>query len=202
MNSVTCVRVQCIYHLYGGDSSQWLSLKLPASTTGRRETRGRALHCKVKNPRRQLQNEVLASGVEKHQEAKQRRRQRREDPSLPSALPSGGIAGKLPGQASQRGRFAGSFYWLNPSLLVLLDRTSSSGLGKLPLVRMPRHCLLMGRGKSARVCVGRIGGCYFNSCPTCKGCCLLCSSHMPGCHQSCALPKCSPTKSEGEKYLV
>lgn len=108
-----------------------------------------------------------------HRELKNTRKQNKadcsEDLSLPSTLPSGGIAGKLLGQASQWGKFAGSFYWLNPSLLVLSVRQDSSpGLGKLLLVRMPWHFLLMGRGKSAIVCVGRTWGCYFNY-PTCKG---------------------------------
>jgi len=74
--------------------------------TRRRETRGRALHCKVKNLRQQLQNEVLASGVEKRQEAKQRRLQWRKDLPLSSTLPSGGIAGKLLGQTSWWSKFA------------------------------------------------------------------------------------------------
>lgn len=52
----------------------------------------------------------------------------------------------------------------------------------------------MGRG-STIICVGRVRGCSFNSCPSCRGCCLLYSS-TSGCHQSCALPKCQPKLKE------
>lgn len=86
----------------------------------------------------------------KHQEANQKRLQWRKGCLFPAPYPQEGIAGKLLGQW---GKFAGG----PPSLLVVLDGTRSSGLRKLLLVRMLWHWILMGREKTAIVCVGRIG---------------------------------------------